>query len=171
VDCRDSSAPSLQVPTCPAFRFHIQAAARIDSLRCWNIIASRPYAITDIGSDSSEAFEKAVWTAKEIAAQFFLRRPGKSPYAPLWESIARWAEWARDESTWVERELSKNTTIRYRDATPFKQAFVQDLLSVLTSDELASAIQFLASKKVDFAWIGAVRAAIDASITPSLRAS
>jgi hypothetical protein len=127
----------------------------------------QPYAITDIGTGSDEAVEQAVWYAKEITAKFFLRRAGKRPYAPLWESIAKWAEWARDESTWVEQELGTLTKTRYRDASPFQQAYVQDLLSVLTTDELAAAISFLAAKKVDFAWIGAVSAAIEASKAPS----
>jgi hypothetical protein len=127
----------------------------------------QPYAITDIGASSNEAVEQAVWSAKEITAKFFSRRVGRTPYAPLWESIAKWAEWARDESTWVEQELSTLTKMRYRDASPFQQAYVQDLLSVLTSDELAAAITSLAAKRVDFAWIEAVSAAIEASKSPS----
>ncbi len=64
-----------------------------------------PYAITDLRKGADEELEKAVWSAKEISAQFFPRRSGKDQFGPLWESVSKWAEWARDETLWVEREL------------------------------------------------------------------
>jgi hypothetical protein len=112
-----------------------------------------PYAITDLGPDSNEAFEQAVWSAKEITAKFFRHRAGTQPYAPLWETIEGWANWSRDESSWVEAQLSNHAIGPYKDASPFQKAFVQDLLSVLSSEELADAIRFMTSRNVEFGWI------------------
>jgi len=122
-----------------------------------------PYAITDLRKGADEELEKAVWSAKEISAQFFPRRSGKDQFGPLWESVSKWAEWARDETLWVERELLALMSVRHRDASPFQQAFVQDLLSVLTVDELEEVIKGLAAKKIDFAWVETVGAAIEAA--------
>lgn len=124
-----------------------------------------PYAITDIPPNGSEAIEQAAWKSKEIAAIFFQRRKGKSPFAPLWESIHAWADWARDETIWIERQLVEHTRDRYQDASPFQKAFVQDLMSVLDQDELAESIEFLTKRNVDFGWIGALNSAIEASDT------
>jgi hypothetical protein len=124
----------------------------------------RPYAIADRVStlgDDSGAIEDAAWKAKEITAIFFKRRPGKAPFAPLWETIHLWAEWARHESTWVERQLEENMKVRREDATAFQRGFVQDLLSVLNEDELADAIRFLKTRSIDFGWIETLDAAID----------
>jgi hypothetical protein len=122
----------------------------------------RPYAVAVLGVSSTEAVELATWDAKEITADLFSLRAGKEPFGPLWESISKWADWARDEYSWVEQEISAATAGPYREATPFQQAYAQDLLSVLTSDELADVIKFLAAKRVDFAWIDAVMIAIEA---------
>jgi SIR2-like domain len=125
-----------------------------------------PYAITDLSPNSNEAFEQAVWSAKEITAKFFRHRAGAQPYAPLWETIEGWANWSRDETSWVEVQLLGHATGRYKDASPFQKAFVQDLLSVLSREELADAIRFMTSNKVEFGWIDAVSAAIEATKTP-----
>jgi NAD-dependent SIR2 family protein deacetylase len=125
-----------------------------------------PYAITDLRPDSNEAFEQAVWRAKEITAKFFRHRVGAQPYAPLWETIESWANWSRDETSWVEAQLLSNAIGHYTDASPFQKAFVQDLLSVLSRDELADAIRLMTSMNVEFGWIDAVSAAIEATKTP-----
>ncbi|WP_080663581.1 SIR2 family protein [Bradyrhizobium elkanii] len=124
-----------------------------------------PYAITDLGSGSIEGIEQAVWRSKEISAVFYHRRAGPAPFAPLWESIHMWADWARDPTNWIETQLETHTAGKYQDATPFQQAFVQDLLSVLDREELARAIAYLNKQKVDFSWINAVYAAIEATKT------
>lgn len=46
---------------------------------------------------------------------------------------------------------------------PFERAFIQDLLSVLSADELAEALRFLNTLNVDFGWIEAVDPAIVAA--------
>jgi hypothetical protein len=131
-----------------------------------------PYAISDRGADTVEEVQTAIWKAKEIKSQFFLRRAGSpDEFAPLWESISKWADWARDEVAWVERELLAIMSVRHRDATPFQQAFVQDLLSVLTSDELEDVITFLYPKRLDFAWVEVIDAAISAATTVAAKAS
>jgi SIR2-like domain len=125
-----------------------------------------PYAITDLGPDSSEAFEQAVWAAKEITAKFFRHRAGEQPYAPLWETIESWANWSRDETSWLEAQLLSHAVGDYKNASPFQKAFVQDLLSVLSRDELADAIRFMTRNRVEFGWIDAVSVAIDAAKIP-----
>jgi SIR2-like domain len=125
----------------------------------------RPYAITDLSENSTEAIEQAVWSAKEITAIFFNRRAGNA-FAPLWETFHKWSEWARDESSWLEAQLKMHTAGRHEDASSFQLAYVQDLLSVLTCDELAHAIRFMTGLKADFAWIDAVSAAIEATKNP-----
>jgi hypothetical protein len=124
-----------------------------------------PYAITDLGAETTEGLEHAVWNSKEINAIFFKRRSGPQPFAPLWESIHMWADWARDQKTWIETQLDTHTVGSYHDASPFQLAYVQDLLSVLNRDELASAITYLNKRKVQFSWINAVNAAIEATKT------
>ena len=124
-----------------------------------------PYAITDLGVDLGDpvaAIEEAVWRNKEITPIFFKRRRGRNQFTPLWESIHLSADWARDETTWVERQLEENTRSRRADTSPFQRGFVQDLLSVLNNDELANAIRFLNGRRVDFAWVETVAAAIEA---------
>jgi hypothetical protein len=134
-----------------------------------------PYAITDLGVDLSDpcaAIEEAVWRAKEMVPIFFRRRSGRRPFAPLWESIHLWADWARHETDWVERQLEEHTQSQRADASPFQRAFVQDLLGVLNVDELANAIRFLNNRRVDFAWIETLAPAIEAakaSIDPGSR--
>jgi SIR2-like domain len=118
-----------------------------------------PYAITDIGADSSEGLEQALWSAKEITAVFFRRRVGAQPFAPLWETMESWANWSREESSWVEARLLTHAIGRYEDARPLQTSFVQDLLSVLSQDELEDAVQFMTRNKVEFDWIDALSAA------------
>lgn len=131
-----------------------------------------PYAITDRAANSVEEVERAVWNSKEINPQFFQRRTGcPDEFAPLWESISKWAAWARDEITWVQQELLAVMRIRHRDATPFQQAFVQDMLSVLTDDELHDVIKFLAAQALDFAWVEIIRAALDSATAIAVKAS
>jgi NAD-dependent SIR2 family protein deacetylase len=122
-----------------------------------------PYAITDIPPNGSEAIEQAAWKSKEISAIFFQRRKGKRPFAPLWESIHAWADWARDGTIWIERQLAEHTGDKYKDASPFQKAFVQDLMSILDKDELNDATEFLIKQNVDFGWVSALISAIDAS--------
>ena len=69
-----------------------------------------------------------------------------------------WANWSREKSSWVELN-SSHAIGRYEDATPFQKAFVQDLLSVLSQDELEDAVRFMTSNKVEFDWIDALSAA------------
>ncbi len=115
-----------------------------------------PYAITTVSSESEVAVEEEVWRSKEIEASFYSPRAGANPHAPLWESIAMWADWARQGPKWVERRLEESTKAKYADATPFDKSFVQDLLSLLSVDERESAVKHLASLKLDFGWIGAL---------------
>jgi hypothetical protein len=127
-----------------------------------------PYAISDLGADIGDAavaIEEAAWRAKEITPIFFKRRRGKKPFAALWETLHLWADWARDQATWVEGRLDENTHGRRANASPFQRGFVQDLLAVLTNEELTEAIQFLNRKKVDFGWIETVDAAIESADT------
>jgi hypothetical protein len=126
----------------------------------------KPIAITDLSvepEDPSAAIEEAIWLAKEIKPIFYKRGSGKAPYDPLWKSIHEWANWSREEVAWVERKLEENTRIRRADASPFQRGFVQDLLAVLSPDELEKAVVFLSGKRVDFSWIETVSAAIDAA--------
>src|ERR1019366_2882986 len=126
----------------------------------------QPIAITDLHvspEDPSAAIEEAIWLSKEIKPIFFKRVSRKSPYDPLWKSFREWANWSRDEVAWVERQLEENTRIKRSDASPFQRAFVQDLLAVLSTDELERAVSFLSVRKVDFSWIETVSAAIDAT--------
>jgi hypothetical protein len=126
----------------------------------------KPIAITDLPvgpDDPSAAIEVAIWLSKEIKPIFYTRASGQAPYDPLWKSIHEWANWSRDEAAWVERQLERNTRIRREDATPFQRGLVQDLLAVLSADELEKAVIFLSTKKVDFKWIETVSAAIDAA--------
>jgi hypothetical protein len=127
---------------------------------------NQAYAITDAKAgvaDIASAIEEAEWQAKEIAAIFFQRRAGQAPFAPLWESIHLWAEWARNQTSWVKDQLKQKTANRHADATTFQRAFVQDILSVLSPEEVAEAVEFLNTEKVDFAWIDAVNPAINAA--------
>jgi hypothetical protein len=127
-----------------------------------------PYAITDLRiniGDPAAAIEEAVWRAKEINPIFFKRRHGRRPFAPLWESLHIWADWARDETGWLQHQLEENTRVRRAEASPFQRAFVQDLLAVLKGDELAEAIGFLNRRKVDFSWIDTLAPVIEAATT------
>jgi NAD-dependent SIR2 family protein deacetylase len=112
-----------------------------------------PHAITNLLSKADLAVEEEVWRAKEIEATFYSLRAGVSPHAPLWETIAAWAEWAKEGQSWVERRFEEVTKSKYVDATPFDKAFVQDLFSLLTMDERESVARHLAKLKLDFGWV------------------
>lgn len=126
----------------------------------------QPHAITNLRDKlaaPSIAIEEFVWQAKEIIPIFYELRVGESPYGPLWESLHEWANWARDETDWLQRKLKENTRLRRADASPFQRALVQDLLALSNRDELEKAILFLNSLNVDFSWIESVAAALDAA--------
>jgi NAD-dependent SIR2 family protein deacetylase len=126
----------------------------------------KPFAITDwsVAPDEPAAeIDEAVWRAKEINPIFYKRGADKTPYLPLWDSIHEWANWSRDDTAWVERQLEENTRIKRAEASPFQRGLVQDLLAVLSPDELEKAVSFLSGKRVDFGWIETVSAAIDAA--------
>jgi hypothetical protein len=122
---------------------------------------NRPYAITNLVDRNMRDVEEETWRSKEIEARLFELRTGDEPYAPLWDSIKEWAEWARRGSDWVHSKLAEATSVKYADATPFQIALVQDLFSVLTDDERIGAAAYLNGLKVDFGWIAAVSAALD----------
>src|SRR5262249_24505194 len=100
---------------------------------------------------------------RKLPQFFFRRRARQDPFAPLWESIHLWAEWARNETSWVKAQLTEKTANSYAEAVQFERAFIQDLLSVLSADELAEALRFLNTLNVDFGWIEAVDPAIVAA--------
>jgi hypothetical protein len=129
---------------------------------------NRPFVISDLTENIDEqalSIEEATWRAKEIYPILFKRRTGPDPFAPLWESIREWANWARDEGRWIENKLKTSTQGQFADASPFRRSIVQDLLSVLTLDELAAAITYLNSLGVDFGWTDTVSTAIEAART------
>jgi hypothetical protein len=123
----------------------------------------KPYALVDILgelSDPSTAIIAATWRTKEIDPIFFKRR-SRNPYAPLWESLNQWANWARDDEAWVHRQLAEKMSTPHAQATPFQRSFVQDLLSVLDDDDAAAAIEFVQRRGIDFAWITALLGATE----------
>jgi hypothetical protein len=126
---------------------------------------ARPYALTDLAANSTDAEiarHRAIWNTKEIEPLFFRRaKRSKEAYSPLWNSIHQWAEWGQSEMAWVEKQLLANTSGPRSAATPFQQAFVQDLLALLEYDELAKALRFLNMKRVGFDWVETVVAALD----------
>lgn len=123
-----------------------------------------PFAIVDIendlGSDSAE-IETATWNAKEITPIFFKRRPDPHRFSPLWETLALWAAWNRDQMSWVNAQLELNMATPRKHASAFQRDFVQNLLSVLTRDERASALENLVSKDnpPPFDWIESIELA------------
>jgi len=90
----------------------------------------RPYSLVDIKGelgDPSAAIAAATWRAKEIIPILFKRRK-RNAYAPLWESIHHWADWAREDIGWVQQQLLEKMQPSHREATPFQRSFVQDLI-------------------------------------------
>ena len=131
-----------------------------------------PYALTNVSGkigDRTATVEEENWKAKEITPIFFERRSGGEPYAPLWETLHQWADWARDEFSWIERQLIENTRQPRTEASAFQRSFVQDLLGTLSADELQAATVFLAERRVDFSWIETIVAAVPVARTPSER--
>ena len=85
-----------------------------------------------------------------------MERAGNDGFAPLWETLRAWAEWARGGADWVARQLGEKTQDPYANSTAFASSFVQDLLSLLDQDELERAIRGLKARRVDFGWIEAL---------------
>jgi hypothetical protein len=120
---------------------------------------NKPYAITNLPGTSKRGVEEETWRSKEIEARLFELRSGGQPFGPLWESIGKWADWARGGPNWAHSKLANATSTKYADANPFDIAFVQDLFAVLTDDERNRAAEYLNGLKVDFGWIAAIQAA------------
>jgi hypothetical protein len=125
---------------------------------------SRPYALADReGADPRDpdgvvAAER--WRSKNIEPILFPAPKGPKRFDPLWNSIGAWADWAREDTKWVDRELEEKTRVPYGSATAFARTFVTDLLSLLEQDELERAITVLKGLGVDFDWIEAISVAV-----------
>lgn len=125
-----------------------------------------PYVIADRGAAAHDPYgELAVarWKAKNITPILFGERAGCDGFAPLWETLNSWAEWARGDATWVASQLAEKTRHAYGNSTTFASSFVRDLLSLLDQDELVRAIQGLRAARVDFGWIEALEGSLRSS--------
>jgi len=119
------------------------------------IAARQPVPYDPIGQIASGR-----WKAKNIDPILFEERMDGDPFAPLWETLHAWAEWARDDMDWVQRQLVEKTSVPFAGASAFASAFTQDLLSLLDRDELEMAIRSLRSAGVDFGWIEVLEASL-----------
>jgi hypothetical protein len=119
----------------------------------------QPYAIdarTGKVPDSDGELARARWIAKNTSPILFVARPGKDSFAPLWETLHAWAEWARGDANWVVSQLGDKMRTPYNASSAFASSFVRDLLSLLDSDEKERAILAVKSSAVDFGWIEAL---------------
>lgn len=118
-----------------------------------------PYVIADrtaIAHDPNGELAVERWRAKNITPILFTERNGQDVFAPLWETLHEWADWARGDAAWVANQLSQKTLTPNAIATAFASSFVQDILSLLDADERELAIRTLRSSAVDFGWIEAL---------------
>jgi hypothetical protein len=144
----------------PPMRYLMDAigedAALFEDLKYPYVIAERPTVTHDPNGEL--AVER--WRAKNITPILFGQRSGDNAFAPLWETLHAWAEWARGDATWVTTHLTEQTREPYASSTAFASSFVQDLLSLLDQDELERAIRALRSAEVDFGWIEALESSL-----------
>jgi SIR2-like domain len=125
-----------------------------------------PYVIADRGSvvhDPNGELEVTRWKSKNIIPMLFRERAGADGFAPLWETLHAWAEWARGDAGWVAGQLADKTRNPYGSSPAFAADFVQDLLSLLDQDELESAICGLRANGVEFGWIEALEGSLRSS--------
>ena len=69
----------------------------------------KPYAVADRTADASDpdgALAAERWNSKNIRPILFVRRAG-DPFAPLWESLHAWANWARQDQAWVPAAINR----------------------------------------------------------------
>jgi hypothetical protein len=117
-----------------------------------------PYVVADrasVAHDPNGELAAERWKAKSITPLLFEERVGDK-FAPLWDSLHAWAEWARGDAAWAVSQLVEKTRTPYRLSTIFESSFVQDVLSLLETVELEGAIRKLRSTGVDFEWIEAL---------------
>jgi hypothetical protein len=121
-----------------------------------------PYVLTDhnLQADASGELTEARWRAKNINPILFTLRSGADPFAPLWESLRAWADWARDGETWVIRRLSEEMQTPYDASSAFSSSFVRDLFVLLSPDERERTIRALQVRNLDFGWIEALDEAL-----------
>lgn len=124
---------------------------------------SFPYAIVDWDSANARDVKGAMtverWRTKNIRPILFPRSVGSKAFEPLWKTLNVWAEWARRDTNWIDDELASKASVTYGQASPFAQAFVRDLLSILDADEMMRAISGMKKAGASFDWIEAVDAA------------
>ena len=123
----------------------------------------QPYAIADRSDDASDPegeLEQERWKAKSIRPILFPRRVGGQAFAPLWETLHEWADWARGDIGWIETQLAAKMRDPYDRSTEFAQSFAQDVLALLYDDERERVIRTLRDANVDFGWIEAVEGAL-----------
>lgn len=68
-----------------------------------------PYAIAARQSASYDPIGQLAvsrWKAKNIDPILFEERTDSDPFAPLWETLHAWAEWAREDMDWVQSQLA-----------------------------------------------------------------
>jgi hypothetical protein len=147
----------------PPMRYLMDAigedAALFEDMKYPYVIAERPTPTHDPNGE----LEVERWRAKNITPILFSERSGDNAFAPLWETLHAWAEWARGDAAWTATQLAEKTREPYATSSAFAASFVQDLLSLLDQDELERAIRALKSGEVDFGWIEAVEASLRTS--------
>ena len=100
--------------------------------------------------DGAVAVEQ--WRSKNINPILFPVASSGDRFLPLWQTLNAWAQWAREDVVWIDRELADKTSVDYDQATAFGRSFVSDLLSLLEEDEVERAISALQARGVGFGW-------------------
>lgn len=119
----------------------------------------KPFAIAEWKrsvDDPTGALTAERWNIKNINPILYSTRAGS--FAPLWETISIWSQWARRDDEWVHETLLAHSRGAYGSAPSFNREFVQDVLSLLSQDERNAAIKRMADSRVEFGWIEAIDA-------------
>lgn len=120
----------------------------------------QPYAIASrqpsTGFDADGAIFAETWRAKNIEPIVYEFRPGPSPFAPLWETLTEWADWARSDTAWALQRLKRATALPFDRAAPFDRTLVENFFDILDETEQLAAVEHLkgpTGDDVDFSWI------------------